>query len=369
MAWSSFRSRSSSGFAPYVPVAQRREQAAKAAAKAAKNGAGWSPVVITGKKIATTFWGKAWCDHLESYSDYENRLPRGRTYVRNGSVVDLQIDSGRITACVQGSSLYTESIKIKPLAPARWVAIKAACAGKITSLVGLLQGRLPDEVLRVITDRASGLFPAPAEIELDCSCPDSASLCKHLAAVLYGVGARLDTRPELLFLLRGVDHQELVAEALNAVTRVPLGMAEGAGATLGDEDLSSVFGIDIAAGEAPVVSLAATAPSLPASVSVGAPLKPSKLPKPPLQVVRAKGLKLSKAKPAVTKSSVHPTKKTAKAITKSKRGVKIKRAVNASSAPASAIAEIMASLDTLLATKTGAKAGGVRATAIRRKSR
>ncbi len=343
MAWYSSRSRSYSGFAPYVPVAQRREQAAKAAAKAAKNGAGWSPVALTGKKIATTFWGKAWCDHLESYSDYENRLPRGRTYVRNGSVVDLQIAAGLITARVQGSSLYTESIKIKPLAPARWVAIKAACAGKITSLVGLLQGRLPDEVLRVITDRASGLFPAPAEIELDCSCPDSANLCKHLAAVLYGVGARLDTRPELLFLLRGVDHQELVAEALSAVKRVPLGAADGAGATLGDDDLASVFGIDIASEAAPLMPVAA-----PASTRLAKPTKK----------------KLSKAKAAVP-----APKKPVKAVSLPVRAAKGKSAATSASASASSVSEVMASLDALLASKPAPKGGGRRAVAPRGKSR
>jgi len=133
-----------------------------------------------------------------------DRLPRGRSYVRNGSVVDLQVARGEVSARVQGSSLYRGTIRIKPLAAARWRALKTACAGQITSLVSLLQGKLPDNVLRAVTDRATGLFPAPSEIELDCSCPDFATLCKHLAAVLYGVGARLDTQPELLFLLRGL---------------------------------------------------------------------------------------------------------------------------------------------------------------------
>lgn len=264
MPFSSRRSRSGrsssresyyGGFAPYVPVAKRRAQAAKAA----KEGKGWSPVAITGRKIAKTFWGAAWCEHLESYSDYENRLPRGRTYVRNGSVVDLQIERGVITARVQGSSLYTEKITVSPLAPTRWKAIKAACAGKITSLVGLLQGKLPEGVLRVITNRETGLFPAPGDLKLNCSCPDFASLCKHLAAVLYGVGARLDERPELLFLLRGVDHEELVAEALDAVSRGAAGAGGGdAGEALTDGDLADVFGIEIGGAAEPVAVVAKT---------------------------------------------------------------------------------------------------------------
>lgn len=276
MSWSSYRSRSSQsrygGFAPYVPVAKRRAQAAQAVAKAAKGGASWNPVSIQGRKIASTFWGAAWCEHLESYSDYANRLPRGRTYVRNGSVVDLQITPGAITARVQGSSLYTEKITIRPLAPEKWRAIKAACSGKVTSLVGLLQGKLPDEVLRVITDRATGLFPAPGEITLGCSCPDSASLCKHLAAVLYGVGARLDQTPELLFVLRGVNHQELITEALDAVSRGVKGESgEAEAGALSDGDLADVFGIDIGSGDEPVKNPTPAAP-----LALPKPIKPSR---------------------------------------------------------------------------------------------
>ncbi len=280
MAW--YRSRRSSfrnymGFAPYVPVAERRAQAARAAAKATREGKGWSPVVTEGRKIATTFWGKAWCDHLESYSDFANRLPRGRTYVRNGSVVDLQIARGEISARIQGSSLYRGKITIKPLAPARWKALKAACAGQVTSLVSLLQGRLPETVLRAVTDRATGLFPAPNEIQLDCSCPDFASLCKHLAAVLYGVGTRLDTQPELLFLLRGVDHQELVSEAVAAATRAP---ADGAGAApIGDAELADVFGIEISAGDAPPAPAARKAAILPPQATTRKTKLPGKRPR------------------------------------------------------------------------------------------
>lgn len=234
-------------FRPYVRVADRRAAAAKAAKKAAKTGVAYQPVAIAGRKIATTFWGKAWCDHLESFSDYENRLPRGRTYVRNGSVIHLEISKGCIEAKVSGSSLYSGKFTVTPLAPARWAAIKTACAGRIDSLVGLLQGKLSDPVMRIITDRESGLFPQPSEIKKTCSCPDWADLCKHLAAVLYGVGARLDTQPELLFLLRGVDHLELIDAAVGSSA---LGGAAGDGA-LAAGDLGDVFGIDIDPGDAP----------------------------------------------------------------------------------------------------------------------
>lgn len=231
------------GWAPYVPVAERRRQAAEAAAKMNKSGKKMAPVAIAGRNIAHTFWGKGWCDHMESFHDFANRLPRGRTYVRNGSVIDLQIEEGVIRALVQGSSLYTIKIKIKPLAKTTWQSIKSACSGHIASLVELLQGKLSHAVLQVIAHRQNGLFPQPGEIDLDCSCPDWADMCKHVAAVLYGVGARLDQQPELLFVLRQVDHLELISHA--ATTGTLEITAQAATAKVADADLADVFGIEI----------------------------------------------------------------------------------------------------------------------------
>ena len=190
---------------PYVSVAQRRANAARETARLRKTGKELAAVQPAGRQIATTFWGKAWCDNLEAYSDYENRLPRGRTYVRNGSVIDLQIMPGEVLALVQGSDLYKIRIQIQPLAKARWKRILAESAGKIDSLIELLQGRLSAAVMQIVTRSGQGLFPAPKEISLSCSYPDWADMCKHVAAALYGVGTRLDDKPELLFLLRGVD--------------------------------------------------------------------------------------------------------------------------------------------------------------------
>ncbi len=198
---------------PYVSVAQRRMKAEKAAAKALKSGAQLAPIAAYRGAIAKTFWGKAWCDNLERYSDYANRLPRGRTYARNGSVIDLQLTRGQVRAQVMGSSLYRVEIDVAALPEASWQAIVADCAGSIDSLVGLLQGRLSEAVMARISQPGKGLFPAPREIALRCSCPDWADMCKHVAAVLYGVGARLDNQPELLFGLRSVDASALVAQA------------------------------------------------------------------------------------------------------------------------------------------------------------
>ena len=226
----------------YVTVAERRRRAAQKVAKMKKAGRDVSPVEIAGRKIATTFWGEAWCKNLEAYSDYANRLPRGRTYVRNGSVIDLQIEPGRVRALVSGTDLYTVDIKIKPLAKKKWTAIKRRCAGQIDSLVELLQGSISRGVMEIVTRKGEGLFPSPREITLSCSCPDWATMCKHVAATLYGVGARLDHEPELLFTLRGVDPTEMVEAALDQPTGA--GKARS-GRVLETDELSSVFGVEI----------------------------------------------------------------------------------------------------------------------------
>jgi uncharacterized Zn finger protein len=269
-----------------VPVAERRARAARELAKLAKKTDQIaSPVSLAGRKITSTFWGKAWCDNLEAYSDYANRLPRGRTYIRNGSVVDLQISQGRVSARVSGSELYQIEIKIKPLAPSLWKSIQTECAGKIDSLIELLQGKLSSSVMQIVTRRERGLFPTPKEIELDCSCPDWADLCKHVAASLYGVGARLDQSPELLFLLRGVDPADLISQASATEAVRQTAVTEGAPA-LTDKELTDVFGIELADVSVPVQPVGKIAkpvkspkPVAPAEVIPVPRPKPSKQPK------------------------------------------------------------------------------------------
>jgi uncharacterized Zn finger protein len=228
------------GFKPYVSVAARRAQAAREAAKRVQKGQTVTPVTIDGRTIASSFWGRAWCENLEGYSDFSNRLPRGRSYVRNGSVVHLELVKGRIKALVSGSELYEIKIDIAPLSPDKWEALKKQCSGKIGTLVELLRGKLSNAVMEVVTNRQAGLFPKPSEISMRCSCPDYAGMCKHLAAVMYGVGNRLDKSPELLFDLRAVDHMELIEEAIpnkpTVATTAP---------TVAAEDLAAVFGIEI----------------------------------------------------------------------------------------------------------------------------
>jgi uncharacterized Zn finger protein len=242
---------------PYVTVAERRRDAARELAALEKKGHRANPVVIEGRAIAKTFWGKAWCDNLERYSDYASRLPRGRTYARNGSVVDLQIGAGAVTALVSGSELYRTQVKVAAVPKPRWSAVCKDCAGAVDSLVELLQGRFSKGVMTRICHEKSGLFPSPAEITFTCSCPDWASMCKHVAAVLYGIGARLDEQPDLLFTLRKVNHQDLIAKAGTDLPR--RGRRPAAGRVLDTGDLSEIFGIEMAGTETPATATRAAA--------------------------------------------------------------------------------------------------------------
>ena len=234
---------------PYVSVAERLAKAEKAAAKAKKAGATLTPIAPYRGAIAKTFWGKAWCDNLEHYSDYENRLPRGRTYVRNGSVIDLQITPGEVRAQVMGSSLYKVTASVTAVPEKQWKTICADCSGSIDSLVELLQGKLSNAVMERICKPGSGLFPSPQEISFECSCPDWAAMCKHVAAVLYGIGARLDEQPEVLFTLRRVEAKDLVSQAGAGLPAAPKRPASGK--VLADALLADVFGIEMAEASPP----------------------------------------------------------------------------------------------------------------------
>jgi uncharacterized Zn finger protein len=256
------------GWSPYVPMAVRRQKAARAAAKLQKKGKALAPVTAGRGAIAKSFWGKAWCQNLERYSDYSNRLPRGRTYLRNGSVIDLKIWVGEVTALVMGSSLYQISVQISAVATAHWQGLARDCTRSIDSLVELLQGQLSTAVMERITRPGTGLFPSPQEITFSCSCPDSAAMCKHVAATLYGIGARLDAEPELLFTLRKVAAQELIARAGEAAP--PVAKAPGAGRILDSSKLADVFGIDLG-GAGP-----AAPPAKRATAKRKSPVKPKK---------------------------------------------------------------------------------------------
>ena len=244
----------------YVPVAARRQKAAKAATKLAKKGQMLSPVNPGRGAIAKSFWGKAWCENLERYSDYANRLPRGRTYLRNGSVIDLKIGAGEASAQVMGSSLYRTKVQISAVAGTHWQSIARDCARSIDTLVELLQGQLSKAVMERITRPGTGLFPSPREIRFSCSCPDSAAMCKHIAATLYGIGARLDVEPALLFGLRKVDAKELIARAGEGDALAH--KAPRTARILDSSKLADVFGIDVPGVEPKALGKPPAKPSL-----------------------------------------------------------------------------------------------------------
>ena len=260
-------------WAPYVPVGEKIAQAQAAAKKlAAKEKREPAPAKPEGRKLAKTFWGIKWCANLERYHDYANRLPRGATYVRNGSVVDLMIEPGRIRAIVAGSEPYKIDIKIATLAAPAWKSISNDCAQEIESLLDLLQGRFSDGVMQRLTREGDGLFPHKKQISMTCSCPDSAGVCKHIAATFYGVAVRLDQQPELLFRLRNVDHLELISQATTADNLDRAFSTKDAG--ISDGDLGSIFGIELESANAP----AASTPTKTKKKPVRTKKKPAKTP-------------------------------------------------------------------------------------------
>ncbi len=235
-------------YPPYVSVAEKKAKAAKKLAQLRKKNPDIRPIVIQGKTIAKTWWGKSWNVNLERYADYANRIDRGRSYVRNGMVLDLKITPGQVEALVMGtqSRPYSVTVKISGISKDIWGDMKQACKGRLDSLQELLTGKFPKALEDSFTAKGRGLFPSPKEIRFSCSCPDWASMCKHVAAVLYGIGSRLDEDPMLFFTLRKVDVDDLVTEAVADNTKRLLDKAGmKSGRTLDEADLSEMFGIDI----------------------------------------------------------------------------------------------------------------------------
>ncbi len=218
-------------------------------ARRRKHGAALVPMVAPqgSRKLVSTFWGKAWCQHLEKYSDYEYRLPRGRSYLRQGQVYDLSVEPGMLRALVLGSSMYEVEVRIAPLNAEDWGRMQSACAGQVGSLLDLLSGNLGAGVMSVICERDGGIFPAPKEIKMSCSCPDWADMCKHVAAVMYGVGVLFDRDAALFFRLRQVDPADLLAAGAQELLSSTTGADEG----LSGEDLSGLFGIDLTPEDSP----------------------------------------------------------------------------------------------------------------------
>ncbi len=253
----------------YVPVDEQRARTVSEIQGLRARGVRVQPIELRGRTIARNFWGRRWCEHLESFSEYAARLAHGRAYVRNGSICHLAIEPGAVDAMVVGSALYHVSIRIRQIEGSAWTAIKRVCAGRVGSVLELHRGLLPGNVAAAVTDRDAGVFPQPGEIVPSCECGDRATMCKHAAAVLSGVGSRLDDSPELLFLLRGVDEAELIsaepapADAGLATGTPELhrwnGMTPGAAARM-EPPVDGVTGFNGSAAESSGAAEAATPP-------------------------------------------------------------------------------------------------------------
>ncbi len=240
-------------FPQYISVAQRKAQAEKARKKFEKSGRKLDPVTVTekGRRLCRSWWGNAWTENLSRFSDYDNRLPRGRSYLRNGAVIDLEIVKGKVSALVQGTRLYDVSIDIKALRPDIWKSLIDDCSANITSLVDLMAGRFTDPVMNRLIRSGDGLFPEKKEISFTCSCPDYAGMCKHVAAAMMGIGVRFDDDPALFFKLRGVDPQEIITAMAGSLTTLDTA-ADGDDLFSADStDLTAMFDIDLEPTDSP----------------------------------------------------------------------------------------------------------------------
>lgn len=229
-------------FYPQYPKRKKKDPA-KELAKLRKKNPHVCPVAASGQKLAKTWWGQTWNTNLERYSDYSNRLPRGRSYVRAGNVLDLQISVGGVEALVLGSSTYSVSITIKPLSAAQWQRIVKICGNRIAGLEQLCEGEFPAEFSEMFSEKGSGLFPAPKDIQFECNCPDWAGMCKHVAAALYGIGVRFDEDPTLFFKLRNIPFEQLLKKSVERKSREMLMNAQNmTDRVLNEADAQAIFG-------------------------------------------------------------------------------------------------------------------------------
>ncbi|MBU0996228.1 MAG: hypothetical protein KJ737_27330 [Proteobacteria bacterium] len=312
-------------FPKYVSVAEKKAKAEQKLKQLKKKNPALKPVTLNGNALATTWWGKEWNKNLERYADYTNRIGRGRSYVRHGAVLDLTITPGKVEALVQGSRSkpYSVVISIRAIPQKNWHRIKAACKGKMESMQTLISGKFPKGLADLFTQKGDGLFPCPEDISFDCSCPDWAAMCKHVAAVLYGIGARLDEDPNLFFVLRKADTNDLISEAIQESKNDLLAKARRKTSRVlePEEGLSDIFGID----------LDEDAPAAPIKTTTGKNPTPKRNVSAPKKQARKKAVKKpARSKKTVALSPSDVMSKVEALIKKGKTGIKVSDIIDAS---------------------------------------
>lgn len=161
--------------------------------------------------IGDTWWSKRWVSILDSFG-WSNRLERGRSYARKGQVIGFKLTPGKVTASVQGSASkpYSVLIEIKSFSEAEWEKAIEEMSEKAVFAAKLLAGEMPQNIEEAFKSAGMSLFPASSkDIKTDCSCPDSANPCKHIAAVYYILAEEFDRDPFMLFNMRGRTKDEI----------------------------------------------------------------------------------------------------------------------------------------------------------------
>lgn len=205
-----------------------------------------SPIVLEGK-LGKTWWGKSWNQNLERYADYENRLGRGKKYIKAEAILDFHIEEGRIYGEIAGSGrkIYNVDISIDTIDEQDWKQIQKVCGRRIDSLEQLLAGQFPNELKDIFFVKDHGLFPSSSQIHIYCDCPDYARLCKHAAAFLYATSIALDNNPTLFFELRGISMDAFINKALGEnLDDLIEKSKQKSNRILEDEDLEALFHLD-----------------------------------------------------------------------------------------------------------------------------
>lgn len=158
------------------------------------------------------WWATRWIEAVERVMD-AGRLRRGRSYARAGQVLAVEESAGGVTARVQGSrrTPYKVTIEVKPLSDAQWTAVFSALSERAIFTAELLNGQMPQNIEEAFAAAGVSLFPGRGELTAGCSCPDWASVCKHIAAAQYILAERFDDDPFLLFRLRGRTQEQALA--------------------------------------------------------------------------------------------------------------------------------------------------------------